>query len=203
MRRAMRRAIRRITGSPGRSSGFTLVELLVVIGVIALLMAILLPVLASVRRSARTAMCLSQLRELGMALQQINDQENALPYFVPGRPADPFLARESARDVLESYIGGPTILTCPEDPALGLEGVDPWMSDSYFYGPGFTMNQYGGILQGSNFRRDITRMYFDRHLLILRDSGGWHHCGVNELFAPNWEIFPAGVSDGGGLRPGS
>jgi prepilin-type N-terminal cleavage/methylation domain-containing protein len=47
---------------------FTLIELLVVIAVIAVLAAILFPVFARARVTARTANCVSNLRQLGTGL---------------------------------------------------------------------------------------------------------------------------------------
>ena len=51
------------------SRAFTLVELLLVIAIIALLVSIALPVLASARKSARTTLCVSNMRQLALASQ--------------------------------------------------------------------------------------------------------------------------------------
>jgi len=55
-----------------RRTGFTLIELLVVIAIIAILAAILFPVFAKVRAKARAVSCISNLRQLGLAYSQYN-----------------------------------------------------------------------------------------------------------------------------------
>ena len=60
---------------------FTLVELLIVIGVISILAALLLPALAAAKDSAYTAICQSNLKQLGLwAMMYANDWDGVLPH---------------------------------------------------------------------------------------------------------------------------
>ena len=100
----MTRAILRNRKSAGLTSGFTLIELLVVIAIIALLAALLLPALASAREAGRKAACLSNLRQIGIAIHgYAPDYGGRIPY---GPKAPPFI---SPSDLYPST-GAPTSL---------------------------------------------------------------------------------------------
>lgn len=61
--------------------GFTLIELLVVIAIIAILAAILFPVFAKAREKARQSSCLSNIKQLTLAvLQYCQDYDERFPY---------------------------------------------------------------------------------------------------------------------------
>ncbi|MBM4025230.1 MAG: type II secretion system protein [Planctomycetes bacterium] len=73
-----------------RDGAFTLIELLVVISVVAVLLAILVPALGAARSSARRTACMSNLRQVGVAIHAYAaDYDNSIPI---GPKAPPFLS---------------------------------------------------------------------------------------------------------------
>ena len=73
LRPAQNRPVRRFRAA------FTLVEMLVVVAIIGVLIALLLPAIQSAREAARRAACSSNLRQLGMAMQNFESSKGYYP----------------------------------------------------------------------------------------------------------------------------
>ena len=130
-----------------RDRGFTLIELLVVIAIIAILAAILFPVFSRARAKARQASCISNLKQLGLAVDMYaQDYDEYLPPHNDDEPPyptydwrwDTFIYR------LTPYTKNYQLTKCPDDaawkqPGTGVPQQDRWWSYDFNrgceYGP--------------------------------------------------------------------
>ncbi|MBI5835578.1 MAG: DUF1559 domain-containing protein [Armatimonadetes bacterium] len=106
---------------------FTLIELLVVIAIIAILAAILFPVFAKAREKARASSCMSNMKQMGLAVMQyVNDYDENYPL---GRVRAGGVANTGNwAQIIQPYIKSTQVFSCPSNSAgrnLILPDSDP------------------------------------------------------------------------------
>jgi len=102
------------------SQGFTLIELLVVIAIIGILAAILFPVFARARENARRSSCLSNLKQIGLAMMQYTQDydERMVSYSLAYSYKTPSGATGSSAQwtwMLQPYVKNVQVFNCPSE----------------------------------------------------------------------------------------
>jgi prepilin-type N-terminal cleavage/methylation domain-containing protein/prepilin-type processing-associated H-X9-DG protein len=181
----------------GRSArGFTLIELLVVIAIIAILAAILFPVFAQAREKARATACLSNMKQVGLALQMYaQDYDETLPLpTVVGGFNEPN-AQPNFLGSLVPYTKNLGIFACPSAPPASAHGYnakqyDPTpLSNSNYMGNGVVMGRALAVVPNPSdivyLQEDVVRWNFAwlRPQLVNAKTGvyqWWHWDQGNE-----------------------
>lgn len=126
-----------VPGTRGTRAAFTLIELLVVIAIIAILAAILFPVFAQAREKARQTSCMSNLKQIGLALHMyVQDYDETMPmgWSTYVRPSDGLtVARDWTVDLIPYIRMGDTSLAQQVNAALASTRPDLFSAKVPFY----------------------------------------------------------------------
>ena len=96
--------------------GFTLIELLVVIAIIAILAAILFPVFAKAREKARAISCTSNMKQVGLAILQYNqDNDEKFPVGLSTNNVTANYLGQGWAGEVSAYAKSTGVFKCPDD----------------------------------------------------------------------------------------
>lgn len=150
------------------TKAFTLIELLVVIAIIAILAAILFPVFAQAKASAKSVSCLSNTKQLTLAIQMyITDTDDVYPGYVQ----DSFVGRGDAEliwtELIQPYVKNQGVYLCPmgkDTKYGGTWGQRGWLSIGM-------NNHYGGwLLNNIPMRVSGSQMAKPAQNVVFADS---------------------------------
>ena len=188
--------VRGVSPERGFRVGFTLIELLVVIAIIAILAAILFPVFSQVREKARAAACISNAKQIGLAIRQYAQDYDGLitpwgcrEYAGLPVPAGIPVIDENPFSRLYPYFRNVQILTCPSASDLPYGRCAPAAWNGARAG-----GSYGWNMGPGNFRSGRNEAYLIRpaETMAAADSDGQsflndpfcHFCQGNANLVP-------------------
>ena len=161
-----------------KKAGFTLIELLVVIAIIAILAAILFPVFARAREKARDTSCLSNLKQIGLAIRMyVQDYDEKFPNARIGGaiPGDygasiPFMLPAERQlqgwpTLMQPYVKNQQIFWCPSDDN---ESTSPSATVSYFWR--HCIDVHGVVLGGPK----DSRFTHPAQQIVVHERFDWH-----------------------------
>ncbi|MDR3708456.1 MAG: DUF1559 domain-containing protein [Capsulimonadaceae bacterium] len=188
---------------------FTLIELLVVIAIIAILAAILFPVFATAREKARQTACLSNAKQIGLAVQQyVQDYDEILPMMCWNDSTNPVKSSRWSTD-LQVYTKSYGVFVCPsktEYLPVGYPGVASSNLTRGGGGYGYNFNLGGSYYPQSSYAypsRAISQIGNPSGTFIICEavqldysatSGLWASSAVN-YDSTQWTNFQTGPSD--------
>ena len=175
--------------------GFTLIELLVVIAIIAILAAILFPVFAQAREKARQSACMSNMKQLSLAvIQYSQDYDEAFPNGLQ----DGWYAQTWSYNV-QPYIKSVAVFRCPSDFGADLVPKDG-SNDASWAGPRMSYASNGYIKWNGSANQNVGIMSIGQSW--VQNMGVQTLAGVNRssdtiMLAERASVYPNAATSTG------
>jgi prepilin-type N-terminal cleavage/methylation domain-containing protein/prepilin-type processing-associated H-X9-DG protein len=193
---------------PLSTAGFTLIELLVVVAIIALLLAVMVPSYAKARKQTRRVLCLSNQRQIGLAMHAYGqDYRGSFP--IAQYPDAAHLAlvawdtityaadpRNAKPGLIWQYAAGGQVQQCPSYKGGSNTSGDPYTGYNYnttYIGRGRGEVSYRGM--GEAPARISEARYASRAALV--GDGGWI-AGANKFMRAPFDPIGEGTVHAGG-----
>lgn len=192
-------------------SGFTLIELLVVIAIIAILAAILFPMFTKAKERANQTQCLSNMAQLGKAIQAYADDSNGVPPTIrtydslpqhnwcgsygcgaqgqnpPPNPPDP------TKGQLFRYCKSAGIFACPSDKNKKPDWNLNWAKFPLSYSMNYSFEVHPAIPGGFMKLESVQPGRAKKTMLLLHESrrtindGDFNLSSVDEIGDVHWD----------------
>ena len=183
-----------------KQKGFTLIELLVVIAIIAILAAILFPVFQKVRENARRTACLSNEKQIGIAVIQYSQDYDE--YLIAG--TNGYGGASGWAGQLYPYVKSTGAFKCPDDSTAVPSGTAP---SSYALNSNFSFYVDSGPTNtncaGVHGAYTLSQLNGPAKTVMIFETAGSGNYDVSTENHHNFETPPGTIENCGGSPAGN